>query len=124
MFKNDTADENYYSQVGQEMCRKNSPSECFLWQAEDVIRYLVRSRGLGDVYKRQVLECPKGGKDSDVKENEFTFLGCTHRFYDCLLYISDAADDLLFVDVAGRRIISNKRHIQSVIHIPICSRRR
>ena len=27
---------------------------CFL-QAEDGIRYLVRSRGLGDVYKRQVL---------------------------------------------------------------------
>ena len=27
---------------------------CF-FQAEDGIRYLVRSRGLGDVYKRQVL---------------------------------------------------------------------
>ena len=26
---------------------------CFLFQAEDVIRDLVRSRGLGDVYKRQ-----------------------------------------------------------------------
>ena len=25
----------------------------FLFQAEDGIRYLVRSRGLGDVYKRQ-----------------------------------------------------------------------
>ena len=30
-------------------------SSCaFLFQAEDGIRYLVRSRGLGDVYKRQV----------------------------------------------------------------------
>ena len=28
---------------------------CFLFQAEDGIRYLVRSRGLGDVYKRQRL---------------------------------------------------------------------
>ena len=28
---------------------------CFFFQAEDGIRYLVRSRGLGDVYKRQVL---------------------------------------------------------------------
>ena len=27
---------------------------CFFFQAEDGIRYLVRSRGLGDVYKRQV----------------------------------------------------------------------
>ena len=26
----------------------------FLFQAEDGIRYLVRSRGLGDVYKRQM----------------------------------------------------------------------
>ena len=29
----------------------------FFFQAEDGIRYLVRSRGLGDVYKRQVEEC-------------------------------------------------------------------
>ena len=27
---------------------------CFCFQAEDGIRYLVRSRGLGDVYKRQL----------------------------------------------------------------------
>ena len=27
----------------------------FFFQAEDGIRYLVRSRGLGDVYKRQVV---------------------------------------------------------------------
>ena len=29
--------------------------EFFFFQAEDGIRYLVRSRGLGDVYKRQKL---------------------------------------------------------------------
>ena len=29
--------------------------DCFLFQAEDGIRDLVRSRGLGDVYKRQIL---------------------------------------------------------------------
>ena len=28
--------------------------DSFFLQAEDGIRYLVRSRGLGDVYKRQV----------------------------------------------------------------------
>ena len=27
--------------------------DCFVFQAEDGIRDLVRSRGLGDVYKRQ-----------------------------------------------------------------------
>ena len=29
------------------------PDACFFFQAEDGIRDLVRSRGLGDVYKRQ-----------------------------------------------------------------------
>ena len=29
---------------------------CFFFQAEDGIRDLVRSRGLGDVYKRQQLQ--------------------------------------------------------------------
>ena len=29
-------------------------SMCFFFQAEDGIRDLVRSRGLGDVYKRQI----------------------------------------------------------------------
>ena len=31
----------------------HSCMSCFFFQAEDGIRYLVRSRGLGDVYKRQ-----------------------------------------------------------------------
>mgnify|MGYP003379307422 CR=1 FL=1 len=30
----------------------------FFFQAEDGIRYLVRSRGLGDVYKRQLSDMP------------------------------------------------------------------
>ena len=30
----------------------------FFFQAEDGIRDLVRSRGLGDVYKRQILQEP------------------------------------------------------------------
>ena len=29
---------------------------CFFFQAEDGIRDLVRSRGLGDVYKRQIMD--------------------------------------------------------------------
>ena len=35
----------------------------FFFQAEDGIRDLVRSRGLGDVYKRQGLEGVKGRRD-------------------------------------------------------------
>ena len=33
---------------------------CFFFQAEDGIRDLVRSRGLGDVYKRQDVESDGG----------------------------------------------------------------
>ena len=34
----------------------------FFFQAEDGIRCLVRSRGLGDVYKRQILESLREGR--------------------------------------------------------------
>src|SRR5450756_3144099 len=32
-------------------------------------------------------------------------------FWDCLLYTSDAADDLLCVDLGGRRIIKKKKKV-------------
>ena len=48
---------------------------CFFFQAEDGIRDLVRSRGLGDVYKRQEhrrrerLETQRGdGVDGEIRE--------------------------------------------------------
>ena len=40
----------------------------FLFQAEDGIRDLVRSRGLGDVYKRQLNSLQQGGLPVDVAE--------------------------------------------------------
>ena len=36
---------------------------CFFLQAGDGIRDLVRSRGLGDVYKRQSHDAGRGGRD-------------------------------------------------------------
>ena len=39
----------------------------FFFQAEDGIRDLVRSRGLGDVYKRQLETLPKEDQDVVVK---------------------------------------------------------
>ena len=50
----------------------------FFFQAEDGIRYLVRSRGLGDVYKRQFGNCLQfaPGKDGIVLgEIDFPSLG-------------------------------------------------
>ena len=84
-------------------------------QAEDGIRDLVRSRGLGDVYKRQGEgrgECPGGsiGDDApatprrDLEGREVDEAG------DCLLYTSDAADERSSVDLGGRRIINKQKH--------------
>ena len=38
----------------------------FFFQAEDGIRDLVRSRGLGDVYKRQIEYALTGGDDYEL----------------------------------------------------------
>ena len=87
----------------------------FFFQAEGGIRDLVRSRGLGDVYKRQVQQqlyrfaaaiAVVDGPLVDVHPDELVgaLVG------DCLLYTSDAADDLLCVDLGGRRCIKKKNN--------------
>ena len=106
----------------------------FFFQAEDGIRDLVRSRGLGDVYKRQVLNGPINPPISGTTcffgrsvskilvdpTNAATIFVSTGTGVignpngspgggTCLLYTSDAADDLLCVDLGGRRIIKNKK---------------
>ena len=85
---------------------------CF-FQAEDGIRDLVRSGGLGDVYKRQDHHVEQ---QADQREDEHQ-----HHSQDdhepiaraladvCLLYTSDAADERSSVDLGGRRIIKKKR---------------
>ena len=97
-----------------------SPGDClrrrdslFFFQAEDGIRDLVRSRGLGDVYKRQ---------DSDTRESaslstdripktakyQTASSSVGRQLRTCLLYTSDAADERSSVDLGGRRIIKKK----------------
>ena len=89
---------------------------CFFFQAEDGIRDLVRSRGLGDVYKRQVE--PVTTEENEVSSTTAVEEKQTGELIDipipkmgCLLYTSDAADDLLCVDLGGRRIIKKKHKI-------------
>ena len=87
----------------------------FFFQAEDGIRYLVRSRGLGDVYKRQVqvlaARCQRGRRCTNDQRG-----GLPHRVpvdvlvRACLLYTSDAADERSSVDLGGRRIINKKKN--------------
>eukprot|EP00657_Telonema_sp_P-1_P011767 TRINITY_DN72_c0_g1_i11.p1 TRINITY_DN72_c0_g1~~TRINITY_DN72_c0_g1_i11.p1 ORF type:complete len:112 (-),score=43.64 TRINITY_DN72_c0_g1_i11:133-468(-) len=84
----------------------------FFFQAEDGIRDLVRSRGLGDVYKRQryaytlrlKLACQTNSLTHYTKGTRSPARPYS-ALIPCLLYTSDAADDLLCVDLGGRRII-------------------
>ena len=89
----------------------------FFFQAEDGIRDLVRSRGLGDVYKRQVDVGPVRiptlnpvtiGAELRVGTSARRAL----RTGTCLLYTSDAADERSSVDLGGRRIIKKKNRDQ------------
>ena len=86
-----------------------------VFQAEDGIRDLVRSRGLGDVYKRQGprfdggplgedRQLVGGGRNSGLPERR------TDQDSACLLYTSDAADERSRVDLGGRRSIKKKKH--------------
>ena len=101
-----------------------------LFQAEDGIRDLVRSRGLGDVYKRQPLHRPDppGPRRREpvvahpdqarrlrarqhVLHNDAAAPGA------CLLYTSDAADERSSVDLGGRRIIKKKKSANHTIRL-------
>ena len=85
--------------------------DMYFLQAEVGIRDLVRSRGLGDVYKRQMSRGAGriGGRlagwglqrSADIRRG----LSLVTR---CLLYTSDAADERSRVDLGGRRIIQQK----------------
>ena len=86
----------------------------FFFQAEDGIRYLVRSRGLGDVYKRQVQAHLRhhraAGERADDRRGEAEpLVERADLGKRCLLYTSDAADERSSVDLGGRRILKKKK---------------
>ena len=104
----------------------------FFFQAEDGIRDLVRSRGLGDVYKRQTerfsVSLLFGEDEKDINNNKEIVQKIYNSGYVfpqapkkpeltiaqedgnvCLLYTSDAADERSSVDLGGRRIIKKKQ---------------
>ena len=89
----------------------------FFFQAEDGIRDLVRSRGLGDVYKRQNIFREVTLNDSEFEEwmtnQPLDDQSSAPAFqavepHTCLLYTSDAADERSSVDLGGRRILKKK----------------
>ena len=90
----------------------------FFFQAEDGIRDLVRSRGLGDVYKRQFnlfadLIVQAFAEQSTGNADLLSRNICFESSDICLLYTSDAADERSSVDLGGRRIIKKKKTIDT-----------
>ena len=106
----------------------------FFFQAEDGIRDLVRSRGLGDVYKRQSQdsrECRYGGQTIHhwfrswywINTFEYRLAGDLEERENrhdpddecetCLLYTSDAADERSKVDLGGRRLLKKKNQVHT-----------
>ncbi len=88
----------------------------FLFQAEDSIVGLVRSRGLGDMYKRQVCMCVCVYLCVCICVCVCVYVCicvciCVCVCVCCLLYTSDAVDDLLCVDLGGWRIIQKTTHL-------------
>ena len=88
---------------------------CLFFQAEDGIRDLVRSRGLGDVYKRQHPAHACGArvlraKASPKIESISPVVPDVTSWRSCLLYTSDAADERSSVDLGGRRIIKKNTY--------------
>ena len=96
----------------------------FFFKAEDGIRDLVRSRGLGDVYKRQASGVSCGAitglmaiTQKRLVRKYYVSPPCVARIDDplakyytiCLLYTSDAADERSSVDLGGRRIIKKTK---------------
>ena len=80
----------------------------FYFHAEDGIRDLVRSHGLGDVYKWQDysgFEAQPNIRLRWVFREGHTLWGAVSRA--CLLYTTDAADDLPGLDRGGSLIIKN-----------------
>ena len=87
----------------------------FFFQAEDGIRDLVRSRGLGDVYKRQA-----AGPHTQLAVNIIAAWLCGARYIELKTIQTldepvsythpDAADERSSVDLGGRRIIKKKKH--------------
>ena len=89
----------------------------FFFQAEDGIRDLVRSRGLGDVYKRQIFERSSSALATGCLKRTgaaslWSTLAANGIGSACLLYTSDAADERSSVDLGGRRIIKKKNTIE------------
>ena len=86
----------------------------FFFKQKTAYEILVRSRGLGDVYKRQGNLLYYAGVSLPVCESCQVFVVVV--FWDgvplvivCLLYTSDAADERSSVDLGGRRIIKKKK---------------
>ena len=84
------------------------------YQAEDGIRDAQESRGLGDVYRDRfelsVIRTLYRFIQGQVSKHPAMDINELMKLLTCLLYTSHAADELLCVELGGRRVIKKKNN--------------
>eukprot|EP00657_Telonema_sp_P-1_P004104 TRINITY_DN19506_c0_g1_i1.p1 TRINITY_DN19506_c0_g1~~TRINITY_DN19506_c0_g1_i1.p1 ORF type:complete len:128 (-),score=28.96 TRINITY_DN19506_c0_g1_i1:149-532(-) len=83
----------------------------FFFQAEDGIRDLVRSRGLGDVYKRQLLRLCPSGPEIRFPHTDTADIGRN----DGDLLVAVTVRDVLVEDGGGEQIV--RRDIEEPLYL-------
>ena len=95
------------SLVGSEMCIRDSFTTVSANNRKLVLNPLIENNGQYtfnyDLLEKQVAQGAR-----------MLILSNPHNPIGCLLYTSDAADDLLCVDLGGRRIIKKKKTTHTV----------
>src|SRR5665811_2620174 len=88
-------------------------------QGERLAALVARLYSSVPLYKERMDEAgldPKAVKGlEDIQKLPFTYKTDLRDTYPCLLYTSDAADDLTRVDLGGRRIIKKKKQKKKTI---------
>ena len=70
----------------------------------------IATRDMSRIYKGKSAYCPLLTDAGTICDDNIIFHVDDNKYlYVCLLYTSDAADDLLCVDLGGRRIIKKKK---------------
>ena len=106
-FKQKTAYEMLRSLVGSEMCIRDSPAFLSGGQKQRV----AIARALAMKPRLMLFDEPTSALDPELVGEVFSAIKslAAEGMTICLLYTSDAADDLLCVDLGGRRIIKKKK---------------
>ena len=100
-------EERRIEKMGYEITKENMSKHSFKY--DGLITKIAELKGEIIELKDKLSEHNSPSSSKTFIEGETVHIGGTFRSNSCLLYTSDAADDLLCVDLGGRRIIKKKK---------------